>query len=197
MEERLTHALGVLLATRPDGKAREVVGIAQEAMDLISTRRRQVTAKTAELVEAFEARHGRAPNGLELDRLAQQATLMTRRAKSHTGETREEMLDRIDAKIRADVDGGLAGVAHTVLDAREQAPLAQAWSPQAVIELALEDVRRAKSGWTRERPRSRRSTRPCPTTSASPTATTSARLLDTLTDAALRVRRRARRAAAR
>ena len=37
--ERLTHALGVLLATRPDGKAREIVGVAQEAMDLISTRR--------------------------------------------------------------------------------------------------------------------------------------------------------------
>ena len=27
-EERLTHALGVLVATRPDGKAREVVGVA-------------------------------------------------------------------------------------------------------------------------------------------------------------------------
>ncbi len=63
MEERLTAALGVLVATRPDGKAREVVGIAQQAMDLISTRRRQVTAKTAELVAAFEARHGRARTG--------------------------------------------------------------------------------------------------------------------------------------
>jgi conjugative relaxase-like TrwC/TraI family protein len=52
--ERLAHTLGVLVAMRPDGKAREVVGIAQEAMDLISTRRRQVTAKTSELVEAFE-----------------------------------------------------------------------------------------------------------------------------------------------
>lgn len=59
------------------------------------------------------------------------------------------MLDRIDARIRADVDGGLAGVAHDVLAARGQAPQVQAWSPQAVIELALEDVRRAKSGWTR------------------------------------------------
>jgi hypothetical protein len=49
-EERLTHALGVLVATRPDGKAREVVGVAQEAMDLISTRRRKLTAKAEELV---------------------------------------------------------------------------------------------------------------------------------------------------
>jgi conjugative relaxase-like TrwC/TraI family protein len=149
MEERLTHALGVLLATRPDGKAREVVGITQQGMDMISTRRRQVTAKARELVGAFEAKHGRSPNSLELDRLAQQATLLTRRAKSHTGETREQLLDRVDAKIRADLDGGLAEVAHTVLEARGSGPVAQEWSPQAVIELALEDVRARKSGWTR------------------------------------------------
>jgi conjugative relaxase-like TrwC/TraI family protein len=116
--ERLAHTLGVLVAMRPDGKAREVVGIAQEAMDLISTRRRQVTAKTGELVAAFETKHGRGPTSLELDRLSQQATLLTRRAKSHTGETREQVLDRVDATLRADIAGGLAGVAHTVLNAR-------------------------------------------------------------------------------
>jgi conjugative relaxase-like TrwC/TraI family protein len=44
-EERLTHALGMLIATRPDGKSREIVGVAQEAMDLISSRRRTVTAR--------------------------------------------------------------------------------------------------------------------------------------------------------
>lgn len=184
MEERLTHALGVLVAMRPDGKAREVIGIAQQAMDLISTRRRQVTSKTAELVEAFEARHGRAPNGLELDRLAQQATLMTRRAKSHTGESREEMLDRIDAKIRADVDGGLAEVAHTVLEAREHAPVVQAWSPQAVIELALEDVRHAKAGWTRA-DLTAAINAALPDYLGLPDGADVARLLDSLTDAAL------------
>ena len=40
--ERLTNALGVLATMRPDGKAREIVGVAQEAMDLISTRRRKL-----------------------------------------------------------------------------------------------------------------------------------------------------------
>ncbi len=146
--ERLTHALGVVVAMRPDGKAREVVGVAQQAMDLLSTRRRQVTGKTAELAAAFETRHGRAPNSLELDRLAQQATLLTRRAKFHTGETREEVLDRVDATLRADLDGGLAAIAHAVLEARPQDIQAEAWSPQAVIELALEEVKRSKAGWT-------------------------------------------------
>ncbi|MGD9525578.1 MAG: MobF family relaxase [Pseudonocardia sp.] len=149
-EERLTHALGLLIATRPDGKAREIVGVAQEAMDLISTRRRKVTAKAAELIEAFEQKHGRAPNGLERERLCQQATLLTRKRKSRTGETREQLLDRVDAKLRADIDGGLAGVAQAALAAREQGgPVAQPWSPQAVIETALADIQQSKAGWTR------------------------------------------------
>ncbi|WP_246633755.1 MobF family relaxase, partial [Pseudonocardia nigra] len=147
-EERITHALGMLVATRPDGKAREIVGVSPEAMSLISTRRHAVTAKAAELIAAFETRHGRAPNGLERDRLSQQATLMTRRAKSHDGQTREQLLDRVDARLRADIDGGLAGVAQAAFAAREQAPAAQAWSPQAVIETALAEVQASKAGWT-------------------------------------------------
>ncbi|MDN5916082.1 MAG: relaxase domain-containing protein [Pseudonocardia sp.] len=148
-EERITHALGVLLATRPDGKAREIVGVAQEAMDLISSRRHKVTAKAEELIAAYEERHGQAPNGLQRDRLSQQATLLTRAAKSHTGESREELLDRIDARIRADIDGGLAGVADTVLAARGNGPAPMQWDPQAVIETALADVQSRKAGWNR------------------------------------------------
>src|SRR5689334_2898770 len=147
--ERLTHAIGVLVATRPDGKAREVVGVAQEAMDLISTRRMKLTAKAEDLVSAFEARYGRPPNGLQRERLLQQATLATRAAKSHTGETREQLLDRVDAKIRAEVAGGLAGVAHMALQARGEGPRVQEWSPRAVIELALAAVQQRKAGWTR------------------------------------------------
>nr|WP_222131755.1 MobF family relaxase [Pseudonocardia sp. C8] len=148
-EERLTDTLGVLLATRPDGKAREVVGISPEAMSLISTRRHAVTAKAAELVAAFEARYGRAPNGYEHERLTQQATLVTRTAKSHDGESRDALLARVDARLRADIDGGLAGIADTVLAARRERVEPMAFHPQAVIELALEDVRQRKSAWTR------------------------------------------------
>ena len=183
-EERLTHALGVLVATRPDGKAREIVGVAQEAMDLISTRRHKVTAKAEDLIAAFEARHGRAPNGLERDRLSQQATLMTRAAKSHTGETREQLLDRIDARIRADIDGGLTGVADAVLAAREQAPAPMAWSPQAVIETALADIQSRKAGWNRG-DLTGAINAALPDYLGLPDGADVARLLDTLTDEAL------------
>jgi len=184
-EERLTHALGVVLATRPDGKAREIVGVAQEAMDLISTRRRKVTAKADELIGAFETRYGRAPNGLERDRIAQQATLLTRRSKSHTGETREELLDRIDAKIRADITGGLGGVADTVLAAREHAPAPMAWSPQAVIETALADIQSRKAGWHRG-DLTGAINAALPDYLGIPDGADVGRLLDTLTDEALK-----------
>ena len=115
MEEHLSRALGVRFATRPDGKAREVVGVAPAVMDLFSSRRRAITAKLAGWVEEFRAHHGRDPNTLELDRLQRRATLATRRAKSATGETTAARLDRWDAELRAEVAGGLAGVAHDVL----------------------------------------------------------------------------------
>ena len=81
-------------------------------MDLISSRRRKITAKAEELVAAFEARFGRAPNGAgaRAARPAGHARYPARRSRT-TGETREELLDRVDAQLRADVAGGLAGVA--------------------------------------------------------------------------------------
>ncbi|NKQ53553.1 relaxase domain-containing protein [Amycolatopsis sp. K13G38] len=147
MEEHLTRTLGVQFATRPDGKAREIVGVPAEVMDLFSSRRRAITRHTRELVDAFEERFGREPNALELDRLQRQATFATRKAKSHDGETVEERLDRWDRDLRAEVAGGLAEVAQTVLDHRADCP-GEEWSPRAVIETALAAVQEKKAAWT-------------------------------------------------
>jgi conjugative relaxase-like TrwC/TraI family protein len=147
-EEHLACALGVRFAARPDGKAREVVGISQPVMDLFSSRRRAITKHTAQLVEAFETRFGREPNSLELDRLQRQATFATRKAKSHEGESVEERLERWDTQLRAEVAGGLAEVARGVLDlAHEQGTPAE-WSPSEVLATALADVQSTKAGWT-------------------------------------------------
>jgi conjugative relaxase-like TrwC/TraI family protein len=147
-EEHLTRALGVQFATRPDGKAREVLGVAPEVMELFSSRRRAITHKTADLVSAFQSKFGRAPNSLELDRLQRQATFATRRAKSHQGESVEQRLERWDQELRAEVAGGLAQVAGDVLDLAGEPPATQTWSPAAVIETALADVQSRKSAWT-------------------------------------------------
>jgi conjugative relaxase-like TrwC/TraI family protein len=149
MEEHLSSSLGVRFATRPDGKAREIVGIRAEVMDLFSSRRRAITAKTAALVKDFRAHHGRDPNALELDRLQRRATLATRRAKTSDGETAAERLDRWDAELRAEVGEGLAAVARDCLGFLDQPDEPARWNPDAVIETALAEAQDAKSSWTR------------------------------------------------
>ena len=148
MEEHLTRALGVRLATRPDGAAREVVGIDPKVMDLFSSRRRAITAKTRSFVAAFEAQFGRAPNPLELDRLQRTATFATRNAKAHQGETAAERLERWDSQLRAEVRGGLAQVAVDVLNQAQADRGETAWSVRAVIETALAEVQATKAAWT-------------------------------------------------
>jgi TrwC relaxase/AAA domain len=150
MEHYLTKALpGVEFATRPDGKAREIVGVVQPAIDKFSSRRFDITAATRPLVEAFQTHHGREPNALELDHLQRQATFATRRAKSHDGETMTERLERWNAELRTEVAGGLDEVVDNVLaradDATPREPVR--WSPREVIETATAEIRETKAGW--------------------------------------------------
>lgn len=149
MEAHLTRALGVRFATRPDGAAREVVGVRREVMELFSSRRRAVTAQTTRLVDAFRERFGREPSAIERHRLAQQATLTTRAGKVHDGETLPERLDRWERETRTAVAGGLAQVAHDVLALAQDPGPAQTWSPEDVIERALAMVAEKKSAWSR------------------------------------------------
>ena len=148
MEEHLTRVLGVQFATRPDGRAREIVGVPAEVMDLFSSRRHAITAKTASLVGEFETKFNRSPNSLELDRLQRQATFATRKSKRPGGETFAGRLERWDRELRAEVAGGLERVAQDVLALRgPQAPTP--WSRTAVVQTALADVQASKAAWTR------------------------------------------------
>ena len=149
MEAHLARSLGVRFETRPDGKAREVVGVRQEVIDLFSSRRRTITAKAENLVAAFTARFGREPSAAERDRLSRQATLATRAAKSHDGEPLADRLDRWERETRAAVAGGLAEVARHVLDlAQRVAPAAQ-WSVRDVVERALARVGSERQHYSR------------------------------------------------
>jgi hypothetical protein len=150
MEHRLMKTLpGLEFATRPDGKAREIVGIGRAVLDLFSSRRVDIDRRTRTLVKAFETKYGREPNALELDRLQRQATFATRKAKSHDGETLAEQLERWDAELRAEVAGGLDQVADQVLARAEAAGTREPawWSPREVIETATAEVQEARSGW--------------------------------------------------
>jgi conjugative relaxase-like TrwC/TraI family protein len=148
MEAELTRTLGVRMVTRKDGVAREIDGVPQQLMDLFSKRSRAVTAKTAELIAAYEAQHGRSASVLERQYIAEQATLLTRKGKSHTGETTQERLDRWEREARTKMAGGLEQVAHDVLALKGQAR-ADEVSPSQVISKALWEVGKNEQVWTR------------------------------------------------
>ncbi len=148
-DEALAHDLGVRLTMRPDGLAREVTVVTPETRDLFSSRSHKISGRAAELIEEFERSRGREATGVERDRIKRQATMATRAAKSHQGETRAEFLDRVDAELRADVAGGLAGIAHTGrAEAAGERAAPEQWSPSEVIDDALEAVQAKRASFT-------------------------------------------------
>jgi len=149
MEAHLARSLGVRFETRPDGKAREVLGIRQQVIDLFSSRRRVITAKAEALIGVFRERFGREPAPLERDRIARGATLATRRGKDHRGEDDGERLDRWNTKCEHDVGEGLSEVADHVLDLAQQAEAPAQWSETDVIDRALERAGEARAAWSR------------------------------------------------
>jgi hypothetical protein len=110
VECELTREFGVRWVPRPDGRGNEIGGITRAQMDAYSTRTVAVHEKERELAQAWERRHGRAPNSRELFYLAQKATLRSRRDKS-AGEIDWDVLAR---RWDAAIGGELAGIAPAV-----------------------------------------------------------------------------------
>ncbi|WP_300008269.1 MobF family relaxase [Pseudonocardia sp.] len=149
MEAHLAQSLGVRTETRPDGKAREVVGVDRDLMDLYSSRRAQIGPKAAELIRQFTAAQGREPSPYEKVVIHEQATLVTRKAKSHDGETREEQFTRWEEMARGRVTGGLTSLAEQLV-ARAQDPGEDAeFSPRDVIERAVADISATRAHYSR------------------------------------------------
>ncbi|MQA13476.1 MAG: relaxase domain-containing protein [Pseudonocardiaceae bacterium] len=148
-EAYVTRALGVRHETTPDGKSREIVGIDKPVRDLYSTRRRQTTGKAEQYFAAFRERFGREPSALERHRLSQRATLATRRAKSHNGETLGQRMDRWAAEAHQVMRGGLAEVARHVLDRAQRMEPAAVWSARDVIERAVAALNDKRATWSR------------------------------------------------
>ncbi|MDD7966132.1 MobF family relaxase [Actinomycetospora lemnae] len=148
-DEALIHELGVAMAMRPDGMAREATAVDPGSRDMFSSRAHKISGRAAELIEQLEASQGREATGLERDRIKRQATMATRAAKSHGGETREQFLARVDDELRAEVTGGLAGIAHAARAQHEQDRAEpDRFTATEVIEAALEAVQAKKTSFT-------------------------------------------------
>ncbi|GAA3224944.1 MobF family relaxase [Nonomuraea helvata] len=156
MEEQLTRDFGVKFATRPDGKAREIVGISQEQRDLYSSRRATVTAQVAALAAEYEAKHGHAPSRRALFNMAQYATLdsKTRMRKNKEAAPREVSLAGWEAQSRAAELGALADIPEAVQgridlsQARSVAELAE-HEFRRVLQAAVAEVQATGATWTR------------------------------------------------
>src|SRR5581483_10909665 len=83
LERRLGESCGVVFETRPDGKAREIVGIEHTLLAEASSRHSDVLAHLAVLVTEYRRHHGHDPGPAARTKLARQAALATREVKSH------------------------------------------------------------------------------------------------------------------
>jgi hypothetical protein len=99
VECELTVEFGVAWVPRADGRGNEIAGVAQAQMDAYSTRTVQVHEKERELVQAWEARHGRTPTSRELLHIANDATLQSRKGKDAGAVDWDALAARWDATI--------------------------------------------------------------------------------------------------
>lgn len=81
LEEDLVRERGVVFADRPDGKAREIVGVDPELCAEASTRRAQTLAKADELTATYVARNGREPDAAARKAILHDAAMATRKPK--------------------------------------------------------------------------------------------------------------------
>ena len=86
METRLT-GLGYAMVPRLDGNGAEVGGVAQDVMDLFSSRAVAITGELKRLAQEYEAAHGTPPSKRTLWLLHQQAGQNTRRTKKDARRT--------------------------------------------------------------------------------------------------------------
>lgn len=139
--------LGALWEVRPDGKARELVGVDADSTGLFSKRTAAITPAAERLIAAFKAEIGREPSGRERSRLCDQATLATRRGKSYGGETRDGQIARWAAEHAESLGVELREVAETVLDQDSGEPAT--WSEHDVVQRALDLVAQRNQSWSR------------------------------------------------
>nr|ABN48424.1 ORF16 [Amycolatopsis benzoatilytica] len=151
LEDKLTAELGVRFAQRPDGKAREILGVDPTLCTEASSRRAQVEERSAELIEAYVDRHGREPSAAARKAIAQMATLDTREAKGPEagpqalrawGDERAgrlaDTLDQVEAAA-AKIEREGHPDAKVMPDQRDR---------QAILRAAVEDVQAQYPTWT-------------------------------------------------
>jgi TrwC relaxase len=136
--------------TRPDGKAREIVGFSSQLLAKASSRTADITTRQDELVEQFRQAHGRDPGPVETRRMHRAAWRETRRAKNHAVAPRRLLADWA-AQVRSDLTEALtAADAASERVAREGHPEQQGYQTrdrEQVLRAALRTVQDRYATW--------------------------------------------------
>ena len=159
LEEELVAARGVVMADRPDGKAREIVGVDPELCADASTRRAQTLAKAEELTALYVARNGHEPDAAARKAILTDAALATRKPKEGVagpaavaawGQLDPERAAKLVATVEAVADAAEAtamtghpdAVAGLRLDPTDPA------QRRALLAAAVADVQHEYATWT-------------------------------------------------
>lgn len=148
-EEELTRLQGVRFGMRPDGQAREILGVSQELRDQFSTRSTEIRKEVGEYVKEFETAYGRTPSAYELSKISQFVTLDLRESKKHQAPTRESLLQRWEEHAIAETRESLKDLPEKVAWESLQAGEAAPFDPSQVIDEAIAALQVEKSTWTR------------------------------------------------
>ncbi|MFD5565556.1 MobF family relaxase, partial [Kitasatospora griseola] len=148
-EETLTRLQGVRFRMRPDGQAREILGISPELREKFSTRSTEIRREVSSYVKEFEETYGRTPSAYELSKISQFVTLDLRASKKHAAPTRQSLLQRWEEHAIAETRESLADVPARVrwesLQAGDPAP----FDPAKVLDQAVAALQVERSTWTR------------------------------------------------
>lgn len=143
LEDKMTAELGVRFAWRPDGKAREILGVDPALCAEASTRRAQVEDEVERLVQGYIDRHGREPSPAARKAIAQLATLDTRKDKGPEAGPQalrswaEDRADRLAAMLDQ-VDAAAAAVERDGHPDARSKPDQQ--DREAILRAAVEEV---------------------------------------------------------
>ncbi|MYS81034.1 MobF family relaxase [Embleya scabrispora] len=147
-EITLTHVLGVEFATRPDRRAREIVGIPESLRARFSSRRRAIAAEVTVYAAKFTAAYGREPSAYELTAIAQHITLLRREDKKRVPLPRTELLTRWAEAAHRDPGVALTDIPAATLH-RIGPEDAEHPDRAAIVARATTTLDAVKDAWTR------------------------------------------------
>jgi len=152
---------------RADGNGFEIGGVPADVMDLMSSRRAQITPEVARMVEEYRQRYSHEPSLRTVWAMAQDVTLKTRKPKAkagtahRAGQERErtrsagEELDAWEAHTTEREVAALSAVHRAVAGYRPpdgQAAPAEldAGTRARIIRIAVAEMQQARAAWTRD-----------------------------------------------